>query len=207
MQIVLNGIQIGLLLAILMGPILIALVQTGIERGIRAGAMVGLGIWISDILFISIAYAGLNYIAPLKESENFIFYVGLVGGLVLIIVGVGTILKKPPSWEQNSVIPTKAPYFTLWLKGFLVNTINPFTFVFWVTMMSTSVGDQGYNRAEALLFFGAILGTIVVTDLTKVVLAKYIRQWLQGKHILWIRWISGGALIIFGVVLIIRSML
>lgn len=207
MQIILNGIQVGLLLAILLGPIFFALIQTGVERGLRAGTMVGLGIWISDLLFISVTYAGLNYITPLKESEDFIFYVGLIGGFVLIAVGVGTVLTKPPSWDQGSIIPIKASYFSLWLKGFLVNTINPFTLVFWITMMGATVGDQGYSRGEAFLFFGATMGTIIVSDFSKVALAKYIRKWLQGKHILWIRWISGGALIVFGVVLIIRSVI
>ena len=207
MQIILSGIQVGLLLAILLGPIFFALIQTGVERGLRAGTMVGLGIWISDLLFISITYASLNYITPLRDSEDFIFYVGLLGGMVLIGVGIGTLLTKPPSWEEGSIIPTKASYFSLWLKGFIVNTLNPFTFVFWIAMMSTTVGDQGYSRAEAFLFFAATMVTIMVTDFSKVALAKYIRRWLQGKHILWIRWISGGALIIFGVVLIIRSML
>lgn len=207
MQIILKGIQVGLLLAILLGPIFFALIQTGVERGLRAGTMVGLGIWISDILFIAITYAGLNYITPLKESEDFIFYVGVIGGLVLIGVGIGTLLTKPPGWEAGSIIPTKASYFSLWLKGFLVNTINPFTFAFWITMMSTTVGDEAYSQQEAFLFFGAILSTIVITDFSKVALAKYIRKWLTGKHILWIRRISGGALVIFGVVLMIRSIL
>ena len=207
MQIILNGIQVGLLLAILLGPIFFALIQTGVERGLRAGTMVGLGIWISDILFIAITYAGLNYITPLRESEDFIFYVGLIGGLVLIGVGIGTLLTKPPGWEAGSIISTKASYFSLWLKGFLVNTLNPFTFAFWITMMSTTVGDQGYNRQESFLFFAAILTTIIITDFSKVALAKYIRKWLIAKHIIWIRRISGGALIVFGVVLMIRSML
>ncbi len=207
MQIILNGIQVGLLLAILLGPIFFALIQTGVERGLRAGTMVGLGIWISDILFIAVTYAGLYYITPLKESEDFIFYVGLIGGLVLIGVGFGTLLTKPPGWEQGDIMPPKASYFSLWLKGFLVNTINPFTLVFWITMMGATVGDQGYSRGEAFLFFGATLGTIILTDFSKVALAKYIRKWLTGKHILWIRRISGGALVVFGVGLMIRSML
>jgi len=206
MQIILNGIQVGLLLAILLGPIFFALIQTGVERGLRAGTMVGLGIWISDVLFIAVTYAGLNYITPLKESEDFIFYVGLIGGLVLIGVGIGTLLTKPPGWEQGNIMPLKASYFSLWLKGFLVNTINPFTFVFWITMMGATVGDQGYSQGEAFLFFGATLGTIIITDFSKVALAKYIRKWLTGKHILWIRRISGSALVIFGVVLMIKSM-
>ena len=40
------GLQYGLFLSILVGPLLVALVQTGFEQGMRAGFMVGLGIWL-----------------------------------------------------------------------------------------------------------------------------------------------------------------
>jgi threonine/homoserine/homoserine lactone efflux protein len=51
------------------------------------------------------------------------------------------------------------------------------------------------------------LGTIVVTDLLKVLLAKRIRYSLRPVHLLWLRRISGAALIAFGVVLLVRVLL
>lgn len=73
-------------------------------------------------------------------------------------------------------------------------------------MMGATVGDKEYSRQEALLFFGAILFTIIITDFAKVALAKYIRRWMTLNHILWFRRISGSALIVFGFVLLIRSL-
>lgn len=206
MQLIFNGIQVGLALAILLGPIFFALIQTGVERGFRAGIMVGLGIWVSDLIFIGSAYAGLNFITAWTKDDNFMLYLGIAGGIILVAVGVGTLLSKPPDWDSGSIIPSKASYFSLWLKGFLVNTVNPFTFFFWISMMGATVGDKEYSRKEALVFFTAIITTIVITDLAKVLLAKYIRQWMTFKHILWLRRISGSALIIFGIVLVIRSL-
>lgn len=133
-------------------------------------------------------------------------YLGIAGGIILVAVGIGTLLSKPPDWDSGSIIPSKASYFSLWLKGFLVNTVNPFTFFFWISMMGATVGDKEYSRQEALVFFTAIITTIVITDVAKVLLAKYIRQWMTFKHIVWLRRISGSALIIFGVVLVIRSL-
>lgn len=206
MQLIFNGIQVGLALAILLGPIFFALIQTGVERGFRAGTMVGLGIWVSDLIFIASAYAGLNFITSWTKDDNFMLYLGIAGGIILVAVGIGTLLSKPPDWDSGSIIPSKASYFSLWLKGFLVNTVNPFTFFFWISMMGATVGDREYSRKEALVFFTAIITTIVITDLAKVLLAKYIRQWMTFKHIVWLRRISGSALIIFGIVLMIRSL-
>ena len=206
MQLVLNGIQVGLALAILLGPIFFALIQTGVERGLRAGTMVGLGIWISDLIFIGSVYAGLNFITQWTKSEYFMLYLGIAGGIILIVFGIGTLLSKPPDWDQESIISSKASYFSLWLKGFLVNTINPFTFFFWISMMGATVGDKKYSQQEALIFFAAIMATIVVTDFAKVALAKYIRKWMTFRHIVWLRRISGSALVAFGVILLVRSL-
>jgi len=50
----LEGILYGLVLAAMLGPIFVALTQTAIEKGAKAGLTVGLGIWISDLLIIDI---------------------------------------------------------------------------------------------------------------------------------------------------------
>ena len=208
MGIVLSGIQIGLALSILLGPIFFALIQAGVEQGIRAGTMVGAGIWISDILFILMVYFSANYITEIVASDYFVSVLGYGGFLILVVVGLGTLMSKPPSLaDQDNPDIRNATYWALWLKGFLINTINPFTFFFWISMMSTVVIDGDYSRQQALLFFGSILATIIVTDFTKVVLAKQIRRWLKDKHILLLRRISGSALIIFGVVLLIRVLI
>jgi threonine/homoserine/homoserine lactone efflux protein len=47
--------------------------------------------------------------------------------------------------------------------------------------------------------------TVVVTDSLKIGLAKAIRRWLKPKYILWLRRIAGGALMVFGLVLLARA--
>ena len=194
--------MLGLLLTIMVGPILFALIQAGIERGFRAGAMIGLGIWISDFIFILFAYFGISYLLNILEWSGFELTVGIAGGIVLIITGVLTILSKPPEIGKASGV--SGSYFTLWLKGFLINTINPFTVFFWATIMTTIVAKDNLNGQNAAFFFGGIMGTIVITDSLKVLLAKAIRRWLKPKHILWTRRISGIALVVFGIVLMVR---
>ena len=65
----LQGIQTGLVLCIMLGPIFFALVQAGVERGMRAGLMVGLGIWISDLIFILSIFFGASFIVTVTEWE------------------------------------------------------------------------------------------------------------------------------------------
>ena len=57
---------------------------------------------------------------------------------------------------------------------------------------------------NSYFFFGSVLGTIIITDVLKVVLAEKISKRLQPKHILRMRKISGIALFLFGVVMMVR---
>ena len=66
-----EGILYGLTLTILLGPIFVALTQTGIEKGITAGILVGSGIWISDIVIITVLTLLMGSFAPEKKPHTF----------------------------------------------------------------------------------------------------------------------------------------
>lgn len=200
-----QGIQLGFLLAILVGPLLVALIQASLEEGTRAGFLVALGIWVSDLLFVVAVYFGVNYVAEITAWTHFKLVVGLVGALVLLATGIMTLLTPPPPLVATLQCSTtkhkvRAP-FTLWSKGFLINTVNPFTVFFWVSVMMGVVLEKDYGAGQATLLFGGILGVIVFTDSLKVVLAKRFRHRLQQKHVVLVRKIAGIALIAFAIIL------
>ncbi|MEO1515941.1 MAG: LysE family translocator [Bacteroidota bacterium] len=205
MNLLLEGIGWGLFLTILVGPILFILIQTGLERGARAGLSVGAGIWTSDFLFVLLAYFGIAYVMDIEQTASLKLWMGWIGGLVLIGVGVSTISSRPPDPQATQVNMT-ASYLKLFTKGFLINTLNPFTFFFWLTISGAVVAERQLDAGESFLFYGGILGTIICTDTLKVVLAKVIRKKLKNHYLIWVRRIAGVALIAFGIVLIIRVM-
>lgn len=165
----------------------------------------GLGIWFSDVLVIALVYKSVAYFIAAAESGNFKLYMGMAGGVLLTCMGIVTFFSAPPNMEVPKNIKTStASYLTLFVKGFLINTINPFTFFFWVSVMTSVVLKEEMGTSSVMLFFGGIIGTIMVTDSLKVYLAKYIRRWLKPVHLVWTRRIAGGALILFGVALFIR---
>ena len=200
-----KGVVLGMSLSILVGPLLIAIVQTSIEQGRKAGLMVGAGIWLSDILFIATVYFGISSIQKITEWEGFEMSMGVVGGMVLALFGLGTIFAKAPdadAWEQCKL--EQAATWKLLLKGFLINTLNPFTFFFWISVTSTIVVDGALSSFSASLFYGGLLGTIIATDSLKAIFADKLRTKLTPKNMLLMRQIAGVMLIIFGIVLIIR---
>jgi len=203
-NLIIQGALLGLGLAIMVGPIFIALMQTSIEKGGRAGLLVGLGIWISDVLFITITYYFINKIANVVNDSTFQHWMGMLGGFILMVFGISALVKKieviidRPSFNAKSL-------FSFWSKGFLVNTVNPFTFVFWISIISTYVIKEKVTHYEATVFLTTILVVIIITDSLKVLLAKAIRKRLNERTITFLIKGAGLLLFLFGIALIVRT--
>ena len=198
-----NGILLGLALSILVGPILFALIQVSIEQGVKAGLLMASGIWISDFLFVGSIILSVNQISQLITSPFFKPIVGILGGFVLIFIGVGMFISKPANMDNDHF-----EFFTskwkLFLNGFLINTLNPFTIIFWTSIITSFAVTDALISLPSVLFFSGILGIIVFTDSLKIFLAKKISKKLKPFHIRLMRKISGMALFLFGIAMIMR---
>ena len=190
----LNGIKWGFFLAILVGPIMFSLVQAGIEKGTRVGIVMGSGVWISDFIYILAVYLGLSTVGL---PPKFAFYTGIIGGIVLISFGLVNFFVKPKKKAEDKIIRAST-YSGYFIKGFLINTLNPFTVFFWITISTTEVSQLSLQNA--IIFYVGLLGTIIVTDILKDLLAKRIRALLTPERILMMRNVVGVAMIIFGII-------
>ena len=200
MSIFIEGLLSGLLLACSLGPIFIALTQTSLEKGIKPGITVGLGIWVSDILIVALMYKFLNKIQPTIESSSFNFWMGLSGAIILILFGVALLIKKP-KLEYGNIKIKKSDYLGFWLKGFLVNTVNPFTFIFWMGIISTYMIGRKVGDTQIMILLTTIISVIIISDSIKVYLANALKKFLTPDHINKIATLSGIILIIFGLFL------
>ncbi len=203
MDYLIYGIGWGLWLAIMVGPLVFALIQTTIEKGTPAGLTVGLGIWFSDALFVLAFFFAAENMEALTSYPNFEVIVGIIGGIILFLVGTGIYLNTPTELPKPSFKASKNVLANS-AKGFAINTFNPFTFVFWLAMIPSYVKANTLSDSEIFIFILGIFGTIIFTDSLKVFFAKKLQPKLTLKNIISVRKISGAALVIFGIVLIIR---
>jgi len=193
-----EGILLGLALSVAAGPIFFMLVQLGIERGVAAGMTLSLGVLLSDVLYVTLVYFGVEW---LSELPDFKWYMGLIGGTILIAFGLATALSKyKPPKDANISARTYGGYF---LKGVAVNIFNPFVFFLWIAVTGTMI-ERGMEFPERAGYFLAILTTVAITDFIKLLLAWKIRKFMQPKHFQWLRYVAGTGLMIFGIVLIYR---
>ncbi len=202
----LEGILLGLTLSLMIGPLLFAIVQAALEGGIRTGIAVAIGLWTSDLLFVLLTYYGTSALASFTALPHFRLLAGLLGGLLLMVFGISALLTRPQ--VKLSIDQTRPPRKMLqyFLRGFLLNTINPFTLFFWLSVGS---GVVATNRGETLALFRFFLGmmvTLALADLLKAWGAKHLRQWLTPQHVQRVQQGIGLLLILFGLVLAGRSM-
>lgn len=203
MSYIIEGIILGLGLAVSLGPIFVALTEASIDRGVKAGLTVGVGIWLSDIIIILLFF---NFIYQLKdtiESDSFIYAMGLSGAVVLFLFGIFMIIKKP-TIEHSQHQLTGRNYFGYLTKGFLVNTINPFTFIYWGSVISTYVIARKFSTIQTTLLLSTIMFIIILSDTFKVYLADRIRQKLTPESINKVFNFSGLLLILFSLYMTYR---
>lgn len=205
MDLIWKGAIAGFTLSFLIGPVFFALIETGMEKGFRAGLAMCSGIWLSDFLIILIAFLGLSYVLALVEWDGFRPWLGSIGGIILIAFGLASWFNSADSATSTDKFQLKKlNFFHLGVKGFVINTLNPFTVIFWLGLMSTIVATNANTGPQASLFFTSLLAVVIIFDLFKVLLAKKISQYLRMEYIAAAKKFIGLTLLVFGFVLIWR---
>jgi threonine/homoserine/homoserine lactone efflux protein len=203
-----KGFLLGFTVAIILGPAFFSLLQTSIYRGFKAGALLAIGILISDFILISLCYFGFMQIFDNPENK---LSIGIIGGVILIVFGVVTFTRKPTMSDrltQNDETKAKKPKIIAYIgKGFIMNTLNPFLLIFWIGVVSFATSNYGLDHKNLIMFFSGTLGTILLTDIIKCYLAIKVRKFLNLHVIAWMNRLVGITLAIFGIVLIVRVVL
>ena len=89
----LRGLVIGFTLAAAVGPISLLVIRRTIEHGGLYGLASGMGVATADASYAGIAAFGLTAVTGVLVSGRVVL--GLVGGLVIAILGLRTMLSRP----------------------------------------------------------------------------------------------------------------
>lgn len=202
---ILEGTILGLTLAIMLGPAMFSLIQTSIHRGLYRGILLAGGIFLSDLTLVVLCYLGAVQI--IGNDRNYLMF-GVIGGLVLVIFGVVTFLRKVQVTDENNLIAVSIPGpLTYIFKGFFLNFANPFVWLFWVSVMVTVSSGYGTDSWSIKAFFAGSLLTILFTDILKVIIANRLKRYLKPRILIMINHLVGILLVLFGIYLVIRTFL
>ncbi len=204
-----EGVLLGLLVAISLGPAFFAILQTGITKGFRYGIYMSIGVLLSDVLWVTVSY--LIGATIFDDPENKV-YVGLIGGIILIIFGSVSWAKKPEILKRRRYSPEKvikeSRPIGYSLRGFFLNIANPFLFFFWFG----ALGFVGKNSApgeileSTIAFFSGTFITVFATDALKSFVGGKIKGFLKPRKEIIVNKFVGILLVTFGIVLIFKTL-
>lgn len=193
-MIILEGFLVGLAMVIFVGPVFFTLLQSTLNKGFWPGWMVALGILVSDVVVVALCAFGA---APFLKAPTNQMWLGIIGAVILFALGLKYLIK--PSLDTEGKKKGKGDgLFGHFVKGFLVNGVNPFVFVVWIGVIGVGQEKYGFDL-DLLWYLGAALLGIIATDTLKVVFAHKIKRWIKPNILVWVFRVVGVVLIGFGI--------
>jgi len=188
-----EGLLLGLGMIIFLGPVFFQLLQGSLEHGARVGFAIALGIFTSDLLVILLCNFGLKEFFSSDQNQ---YAMAVVGCAILMVLGITYLVKKVREKDQVKEL-SAANLSGFFAKGFLVNFVNPFVFIIWISTIAYV--ESAYSvGSHKIAFFGGALFGILLTDSLKVVLADKLQAWVNPSLLNKIYKIIGIVLICFG---------
>lgn len=205
-QDILSGIPIGIFLSFMVGPVFFVLLETSAIKGFRAALVFDLGVVLADIVFISIAYFSSYRLIQSIKNDPAIY---IFGGILMLTYGLISLLKIHKTTRNidkktvNEIL--KKDYFSLFIKGFLLNFINVGVLLFWFLILITVGPKLQLDSSRMIVFFISVIGSYLIIDLGKILLAKQLKHKMTPNNILKMKKTISVLLIIFGIVLMFQG--
>lgn len=199
---VLSGISLGLVLALLVGPVFFMLIDTSIKKGLVKAVFLALGVVLSDAFFVSLTYFSS---AALGFMNHYQVEIGIAGGSLLIIFGFANFFKKPHVKAADVDLPDDSgSYLVDVTKGFMMNALNPFVLIFWMGVAGVVNANSSFTEAHIVTFYFFALLTVFSTDFIKAWLAARLHSFLKPGLMHTINRVSGAGLVLFGLRLLYK---
>ena len=202
---IVNGITLGLVLMISVGPVIFSIIKQSLNNGREGGFSFVAGVWLSDILLIIVSNAFSELVTYMMEYRKIL---GILGSLFLLLMGVFYVFFKKIKLQnpEGGILKfTRTDILKIFSSGFLLNTLNPNVFLFWLGTATAFASEYSFN--ERIMIFSICLIINVTADIVKVLMAGKLRTRLTLHNITLINKISGTILIGFGLALLVGTML
>lgn len=204
LQAIANGVLLGLLISVLIGPVFFLLIEISIKEGFRSALFMDAGIILSDALCIFIAYFGM---AALLENPKNKFIFIMVGSGILLIMGIAKLIppkQKPEKLLEFQVKQSNAAWLAL--QGFFYNLLNPSTIIFWITTVGGAVALYDNVRPLIGAQFTSTLAVVFLVDVTKAWFAKKMRTFIDPPKMRKANIVVGIIFIGFSIALVVRAL-
>jgi len=194
-----KGIWQGLVVGLLsFGPSFFTLVNTGMSSGRKPATRMALGIFLSEFTVAMAVFFGLS---DYFTNQYFQMGFALVASITVLYLGIQSYITKYNRFLKGLAKPPSSS--ASFLKGFLVNLMNPFPIMLWIGILAgVSIGYGAGGPNDKWLLFAnvcAILITLLSIDLGKVYLSEFLGKKISKKIYFFIQKYFGLILICIGI--------
>ena len=192
----LKGLIIGFVIAAPVSPIGIICARRTLMFGRRAGFFSGMGAATADAIYGFVAAFGLTLVSDFLAGHN--VFLRLVGGSLLCILGVRTLLADP---TLNRDYPKSLKkYAGLYSSTFFLTLTNPITIFSFAAVFAGFglAGVKGSVNSAGVLILGVFLGS-ALWWLFLIGIFSILRKRFHLDQLRWVNRISGGIIIASGI--------
>jgi threonine/homoserine/homoserine lactone efflux protein len=194
-----QGLGLGLSVAVPLGPINVEIIRRGLMRGFRPAVLLGLGACTVDMAYLSLVLLGVTHWAQGAMVRSVML---AAAGLLLLALGTLT------AWSTRKIartpLPTEPPAdrrgglsltpLGSYVTGILMTAGNPMNIAFWMGV-SPSLSRGSFARST---YLPSLAGIALATSgwvLTLSLLCAAGRRWLQPWVLITIN--LGGAVLLW----------
>lgn len=199
---IIEGLFFGFVLSFMLGPSFFLILETSIKQGIRHALFLDLGVFVGDVVYIWVALTFFRQREAIEAHEDIIT---LVTGLLLIVFGLYQFFKKDKPklpHETKELIHTRSEDLRLFLKGFIINLINPTILLYWFGMIFVGYTKNGFSSNEMIVFLCAIMFAFFTIDILKIIGARQLKRVVTDDFMHLLNRIIGVILLLFGLVML-----
>ncbi len=196
-----KGLLAGLAIAAPVGPVNVLCISRTLRKGWKAGLASGLGAATADALYGAIAGFSINFIIQLLIREE--FWIRLIGGSFLIVVGVLYYFKRAGSLEAQDAGSAQQSDF---VSTLLLNLTNPTTVLSFLAVLAALRASQPRSWwLDWLLVLGIFCGSLLWW-IVLIAIVNRFRSRFNDRTMLWMNRLAGLAIGGFGAFTLVLSL-
>jgi homoserine/homoserine lactone efflux protein len=190
------------LVAVSPGPAVMFSMSQAARRGMRGAAAGTAGILFGHVLVFGAVAFGLA--ALLASYSGAVMTIRIVGALYLMYLGAKMLLAKPRGAETAVAAPSPRMHGGLILQGLIVQLTNPKLLLFVLALLPQFISPDRPLLPQLAIMLAV---TVVIDGIAllgyALIAARGARALKGSRAVAWLERAFGGALIFFGVKLLI----
>lgn len=190
-----QGLALGLLLAVQVGPIALLCLDRSLQGGIRRGLAVALGASLADGIYALIALFSLAALGVWVRTISLPMQIG--GGLLLLWLAWGA-WRSRHKVRRAADVAREASFLGDTLTVMALTLSNPLTIIYFGGLFS-SLGGLEAGLAERLALAGGLVASTGGTLVLLVVVAEWLRPRLSPPRLALLNGLAALGLLGFGV--------